>query len=252
VTEPSSDSYGKLDGGRHRESTTKRVGFFSRVRDITSEGPLGWAVAFVAACGLLALSAWAEAGESFLFWLIRFAAILGAIVVLCTLPSAFWWLVNGGRPPRPEGTPVTKAWAFLTDPDGSRNRAGLLILYPDRLVHVRSWAARVANPAVGRAWFDVTYSAGFKQKVATSAKSATIVPLGSISEITYSTGKGRSDCFCVVTSAGDEYRFLSERGGPEGYEKWSEVLNKLAPADTRRPPPDDITDSPTPRPSPTS
>ncbi len=104
MTEPSSDSDGQLDGGRHRESTTKRVGFFSRVRDITSEGPLGWAVAFVAACGLLALSAWAEAGESFLFWLIRFAAILGAIVVLCTLPSAFWWLVNGGRPPRPEGT----------------------------------------------------------------------------------------------------------------------------------------------------
>jgi len=106
---------------------------------------------------------------------------------------------------------------------GLKNRAGSLLLYPDRLVHVGSKLLQVGG---GGGVLGVLLARGIANgraagKAAKGGSNVVSIPLSTISGVTGEKRKLRGGILVVRTITGEEYRF----GGVK-FDAWSDDLSK--------------------------
>lgn len=128
--------------------------------------------------------------------------------------------------------PLVDQCAVVSRPGHRLRYHGVLMLYPDRLVHART---QFASSATGRV----------RRRVAEGHRSVTSIRLETVQRIEYPTRKPGIDGIAVITEAGEEYWFRgTDNTGPIEFHKWSAelytVLGKLG----RHVPPPTIEDRP--------
>ncbi len=106
-----------------------------------------------------------------------------------------------------------------------------MALYLDQLVHVPSWIARL-TPVLGISLTKSAIADGFERQIAAHDESVTAIPLASIANIHRRSSS--DDGFCVVTAAGDEYRFWGGDHYDVSYDEWSQMLRKAAESNGNR------------------
>jgi hypothetical protein len=122
--------------------------------------------------------------------------------------------------------PVAVQLAYVKRSGGHFARAGVLVLYPDRLVHVRSRVAQYLAPTVGVTLTERAITHEFADKLTASDGSVISIPFAGITRI---DRRDLSDeGFCIVTVNGDEYRFFGGYIDTVSYNEWSQLLRDAA------------------------
>jgi DivIVA domain-containing protein len=115
---------------------------------------------------------------------------------------------------RDPGLPCDHQPAVVRRP-GSRVRfVGVLMLYPDCLVHVRTqFAGRVTRRT--------------RRRIVDGHRSVTLIPLDTVRHIEYPTRNPKTAGIAVITDAGEEYWFRGtsgENGRPLDFDEWATRL----------------------------